>query len=147
LSINEYTGRLARWSLLLQEFSFDIEYKKGVLHVNADALSRPVLVKQILDDDSNEKNLDPYDNEALLQYIEFRRHMNGVSKKQIKRVEKLAQHYTLSEGVLMYRKDVSDLNYVVVPKKEARTEIITKQHVKGHFQCETTYLELKKTYY
>ena len=33
-------GRLARWALLLQQFAFDIRYKKGSLHTNADALSR-----------------------------------------------------------------------------------------------------------
>ena len=33
-------GRLARWALLLQQFTFNIKYKKGSLHTNADALSR-----------------------------------------------------------------------------------------------------------
>lgn len=33
-------GRLLRWSLALQEFSFDVVYKKGKQHGNADCLSR-----------------------------------------------------------------------------------------------------------
>jgi RNase H-like domain found in reverse transcriptase/Reverse transcriptase (RNA-dependent DNA polymerase)/Integrase zinc binding domain/Integrase core domain/Zinc knuckle len=38
----ETTGRLARWALTLQEYDFDIIYKKGKLNANADALSRLV---------------------------------------------------------------------------------------------------------
>ena len=33
-------GRLTRWLLFLQQFNFTVEYKKGVSHTNADALSR-----------------------------------------------------------------------------------------------------------
>ena len=33
-------GRLARWSMELQEFDFDVEFRKGVNNQNADALSR-----------------------------------------------------------------------------------------------------------
>ena len=33
-------GRLARWSLFLQQFNFTVEYKKGSRHSNADTLSR-----------------------------------------------------------------------------------------------------------
>ena len=33
-------GRLARWALLLQQFTFSISYKKGCLNSNADILSR-----------------------------------------------------------------------------------------------------------
>lgn len=33
-------GRIARWIMFLQQFNFDIKYKKGSTHTNADALSR-----------------------------------------------------------------------------------------------------------
>ena len=33
-------SKLMRWSLLLQEFNFDIQYRKGICNTNADSLSR-----------------------------------------------------------------------------------------------------------
>ena len=39
-SAKQANGRLARWALKLQPFSFSIRYKPGIQHTNADALSR-----------------------------------------------------------------------------------------------------------
>lgn len=39
-NIKQSTGRLARWSVLLQGYDFEICYRKGVTMKNADALSR-----------------------------------------------------------------------------------------------------------
>ena len=39
-TIKDPTSRLCRWSVLVSEFDFDIMYKKGRLHKNADCLSR-----------------------------------------------------------------------------------------------------------
>jgi hypothetical protein len=34
------TGRIARWLMFLQQYTFDIEHRRGRSHANADALSR-----------------------------------------------------------------------------------------------------------
>ena len=44
MSISDPTGRLARWSLYLQAYQFEIIHRKGKKHTNVDALSRPVLM-------------------------------------------------------------------------------------------------------
>lgn len=45
------SGRLARWAISLQQYDFDIEYRKGVLNQVADALSRQPL-PEILDEET-----------------------------------------------------------------------------------------------
>ena len=40
MSANHHNGRLARWALLLQPYTFTIRYRPGCQHINADALSR-----------------------------------------------------------------------------------------------------------
>ena len=40
MTIRDPTGRLARWSLLLQQYDFDIKHRAGTSNGNADALSR-----------------------------------------------------------------------------------------------------------
>ena len=42
MTTKDLTGKLARWSLKLQEYDFIIDYRKGALHANVDALSRRV---------------------------------------------------------------------------------------------------------
>ena len=89
MTINDPTGRLARWSLYLQAYDFEIIHRKGKKHSNVDALSRPVLigekVKDILPEDISPKSLDPYEDDYLLYYLRHGKHKAGTSKKQVKK--------------------------------------------------------------
>lgn len=40
MNVRDPSSRLARWNLLLQEYSFDIVHRPGKRNQNADALSR-----------------------------------------------------------------------------------------------------------
>lgn len=54
MKTKDHTGQLMRWSLILQEFTFDIQYESGKTHTDADCLSRNPLENTIsIDDDSN----------------------------------------------------------------------------------------------
>ena len=50
MTIKDPNGRLARWSLCLQYFEFEIIHRKGSNHNNVDALSRPVLSVELVSD-------------------------------------------------------------------------------------------------
>ena len=54
METKDLTGRLARWSLKLQEFTFEVRYRPGAANANADALSRlPVISSAVLQNDSH----------------------------------------------------------------------------------------------
>ncbi|RNA33091.1 hypothetical protein BpHYR1_052347 [Brachionus plicatilis] len=78
--------------------------------------------------------LDVYVDETLLYYLKNGRFQNGLSKKQIKRIEKAATQYYYDKEkdkiFKMGRDNVSRL----VPKPSNRSGIILKAHVLGHFQ-------------
>jgi len=91
MSICDPTARLARWSIYLQAYEFDIVHRKGKIHSNVDALSRPVLlmdveIPHVIEDDT-EKLLDPWDDSNFLFFLEYRSFPPGCSKKQIKRIK------------------------------------------------------------
>ncbi len=131
-------GRLARWTMYLQEYTFDIVYRKGHLHTNVDAVSRPVLAAAVIsntkqeEDADNDKTLEAYDDSHLLCYLQFKKLMPGASKRQIKRVTKLNNNYKLdlATNTLFYRKS-EDADFVKVPHVSERHDIIEKAHL--HF--------------
>jgi hypothetical protein len=45
----------ARWALTLQEFNFEVKYRKGVVNVNADVLSRTGLAAKDKGPDGGER--------------------------------------------------------------------------------------------
>jgi hypothetical protein len=60
--------RLCRWSLVLQEYEFDIVHKRGSCHLDARCLSRSVRSDHISDD----VNRDEYDEDNIPAHNEFR---------------------------------------------------------------------------
>ena len=46
-NLKDFGGRLTRWSLFLQQFDFQFQYKHGASHTNADSLSRCLSVPSV----------------------------------------------------------------------------------------------------
>jgi Integrase zinc binding domain len=153
MSINDPTGRLARWSLYLQTYDFEIIHKKGRIHSNVDVLSRPVLLANavqptINDDETSEKDIDPSVDTALLHYLKYGSHKNGLSKKQTKRVEQTSEHYHYHNDKLWYRKLKTDSDFKYqVPQLTDRRQIVERAHLLGHFQVDTTLQRVQEQYF
>ena len=74
MSIKDPTAKLARWSIYLQSYDFEIIHRQGRVHSNVDTLSRPVLsttVSTVAIDESEVLITDPLEDEALLHYLQF----------------------------------------------------------------------------
>jgi hypothetical protein len=146
--------RLIRWGVYLMAYKFNIIYRKGRVHQNADALSRPVeeisKIEEIVDEDDtvdNYKNIDPYENDALMYYLKMNKHMSGLSRKRLNLINRLANHFKLVNETLYYRDDIKGNFNLEVPKIEARTKIIEDNHLLGHFQVDSTVKRIKEQYY
>jgi hypothetical protein len=87
MNIQDPSSRLVRWSLKFQGYEFDIVHRKGILHSDADALSRPVLVNAITNVESNAdepsaKSLDLFEDNALLHFLRFGSHVTTLKRIQ-----------------------------------------------------------------
>ena len=152
MRITDPTGRLARWAIYLQVYNFEIIHRKGVLHSNADALSRPpdAEIESLYLIDIEKVELDVYKNEHLKKFVCTGWHMTGASKKQVKKVETLAKHYyySLLENEVYYRKNTQVNNcWIKVPKLTERTKIIEKYHLQGHFQAQSTFVKVRRNHF
>ena len=151
LSMKNPTGRLARWIIFFQKFDCKIIYRPGKEHGNVDCLSRPVLAALVANlfeekEDESKKILDPLNDECLLHYLKYARHVRGASNKQVKRVENQARKYKLIDNKLYYIRK-GDQKSLLIPPILERAEIVEKAHNLGHFQAASTYDRIKDDYY
>jgi len=149
VNIREANGRLARWAIYLQSFNFEIIHRKGLSHKNVDILSRPVLsIEAETVVDASPKNLDVYEDDAVLHFLKYRKHVNGLPKRQVKRVEKLCKLYTFEDDhIWRYSQTNDGTKKLKVPKIQDRHELIKKAHLLGHFGTQSTKERLQESYW
>jgi hypothetical protein len=168
MGINDATGRLCRWAIMLQNYEFDIVHRAGAKHQNADALSRPppelasvnVITRAmnnktpsihskvqheppVSDQDVTSKYLDVHEDEALKYYLINRKHVKGKAKKHVRRVEMLDREYVYKNKTIYHFFRGS---WLEVPHPNERTDIVVAAHRFGHFQVEPTLLRNRETY-
>ncbi|CAF0811670.1 unnamed protein product [Brachionus calyciflorus] len=144
MKIRDANGRLARWAIYLQTYTFAIVHRSGKKHLNADALSRAFAVVEELDE---ELDTDRWEDEFLLHFLRTGKYLPGSSKKQCKKIGKKKDIFSLQGDKLLYWKNIEDLNWKIVPKIKDRAGLIKETHLLGHFGVEKTYKDLQNKYY
>jgi predicted aspartyl protease/transposase InsO family protein len=161
-SQKDLSNKLARIKVFMSQFDMEIVHRKGKLHANVDMLSRPVLVIRNREDansndlifhnpkitqDENNKGLDAWQDDNLIYFLKYNKYTPGLSRRQVTRVTKEAQHFKLEKEKLWYKADSRSNEFREYPKENERVEIIEKAHLFGHFAAASTYNRLKSKYY
>jgi hypothetical protein len=113
MDIVEPTGRLARWSIYLQAYDFEIVHRPGLKHANADAMSRIYSIEFIENKveenrDFSEKSLDVREDANFLTFLKTGKHQSGSSKKQIKRIKDKSENHKLDNDKIWYTTIIND---------------------------------------
>ncbi|UYV68834.1 K02A2.6-like [Cordylochernes scorpioides] len=131
-------GRLARWSLELQEYDFAIKYKSGKTHLDADGLSRCPIPEKII----STINYEEHDYDSYIKKIDnlVNQNPNSYGENFTKFKEKLFKKNPSVTG---------DPWLLIVPKNKQK-ELLENMHdhpTSGHMGIKRTYNRLKSKYF
>lgn len=154
------SGRLARWSLRLQEFDMTVVYKSGKRHSDADCLSRaPVGNAPADDDDVDDGPLigvlsaatiseQQQEDQELLPVIDF---LQGKANRPPKSFIRGLPTFCLRSGVLYKRNFAPNgRRHLLVVPSPLRNDILQACHDEpsaGHLGYARTLARIKKAYY
>jgi hypothetical protein len=145
-SLSSPSGRLARWAMELQEYSFEVIHRKGVFNVVADALSRLP---------------DSKDTEAGLAMIEVADTRDSWYLRRLEQVKDCPQKWPdwkVDDGRL-YHLRLDQLNKMInqstdrwklVVPAEYREPVLIENHdrpMAGHLGITKTFVKISQLYY
>ena len=165
MTISDPTGKLARWSLLIQQHDFEIRHRPGASHANADALSRrpytlPPPSISAYDTPGVQiarvrelQHRDP-DLADLIAYLETSKlpHDNASARSLLLTID---DYFLSSDGLLFHlwtptgSRRKTTYQQLVIPAA-LRYEILSWGHddpTAGHFGTTKTYEKLRTRYY
>uniref|UniRef100_L7LVQ9 RNA-directed DNA polymerase n=1 Tax=Rhipicephalus pulchellus TaxID=72859 RepID=L7LVQ9_RHIPC len=153
VNLRDPSGRLARWTLRLQEYDFTVSYKSGRRHADADCLSRLPLPTTDCDAD----NFDGY-IASLEQGFPDKNTFRTEQQKDSTLQQLLANgrnssatRFCLCDG-LLYKKNYSATGsrYLLVVPKSLRVSILRAMHddpTSGHLGATRTLYRLQERFY
>ncbi|CAF0778317.1 unnamed protein product [Brachionus calyciflorus] len=145
MKIKEAKGRLARWAICLQTYTFEIVHRAGKMHLKADGLSRAFAVDEKLDEELDTdrliKELDPWEDDFLLHFLRTGKYLPGSSKKQYRTRRGMKEYFVKWKGFpdkensLVKESDFVSMdcldNYL---KKKSKQDTIPIKRVNGNLK-------------
>lgn len=129
VSVEGNSARLVRWAIKLQQYDFELEYRKGGLNMVADALSRINTVDVIANDVEYEKLKKEVDEDPR-KFKDFRVVRNRIYK------------YVADEGQADPR-----FKWKYYPPRSERISILEVEHGLAHLGTQKTLKKIQEKYY
>lgn len=159
-TLKDPSGRLGRWSLKLQDYTFTVHYKSGKRHLDADSLSRCPLPPA----SQRTPSADPDTTTAVLDYIDIAaaqqsdpslhpiiHHLQGLYQNPPAQILRRARLFQLRNGVLYRRNyDVHGRAWLLVIPRQLQRDVIQANHddaTAGHLGFAKTYFRIRSRYF
>ncbi len=151
-TVKDNSQRLMRWSLALQEYDFDIVYRSGKKHSNADALSRLFNISEVkLNNILDEQEEDP----TLKAYRDYLKDGSLPSDQSLAHnVRNACKDMIIQSDNLLYRiwqaDPKSHPRYQLVVPTKLRPYILEQYHdtaFAGHLGFFKTYEKIRERFY
>ena len=136
-------GRLARWTLVLQEYNINWEYVPGKKNIAADILSRVNITNQTYE--GEKETLAKVYNilksrtelESILKEVELHQRQDSKLAQIFQRLDnqdvRITPYYCVVDNILFVKTKYHDDGWKLVVPKTIEKEIITDYHVRyGH---------------
>ncbi|UYV63925.1 hypothetical protein LAZ67_2006034, partial [Cordylochernes scorpioides] len=145
-NLRDPTGRLARWALKIQEYDFEIIYKSGKKHLDADGLSRGPLPEADFDDNYDSLFFNPVIEDSD-EYIEnIKRCLGDTEGKR-----SIVENFKEENGCLYKRNPRPEGRaWLLVVPRVRRRDILKEYHnhmICGHLGVTRTMHRLKDKYF
>ena len=153
------TGRLARWSLLLQSYNLNFQYTSGKQNIIADTLSRPPCEENLCIESCNCNTIEiDFPREGLdvfrktqLEDEELRKIINSFENNDEDVTRHTNRGYIMIDGILYkYNSDQDSENGQLVIPKSLRQDILKKFHndpMAGHYGIKKTTNRIMSLFY
>ncbi|GFV85105.1 retrovirus-related Pol polyprotein from transposon 297 [Trichonephila clavipes] len=145
MNLKDPSGRLARWALRLQEHDFDVKYKTGKKHSDADALSRNPVEEET---ETPDKFLAVTTNMNLA--LEQKKDQDLAKLKLLSNSSK-NEEFRFIDGILCRKNfDPDGKLWLPVIPKHLRADILRHFHdapTAGHLGFAKTYDRIRKRFY